>query len=126
MGHKKLQQGMTFWGLASILAALAFFLFLLFKLLPPYLADLKVSTALDGLARQPDAGSMSKGEITASLSKRFDIDDVTHVRLDQDLTIELRGRTKVIRIRYEAVVPMAFNISALLEFDHVAEVISRE
>ena len=48
MGHKKLQKGMTFWGLSFVLGVLAFFLFLLFKLLPPYLIDLKVSTMVAG------------------------------------------------------------------------------
>lgn len=126
MGHKKLQKGMTFWGLSFVLGVLAFFLFLLFKLLPPYLIDLKVSTALNGLAQESDVGSKSKIEITQSLYKRFDVDDITHVELKRDLTLELRGRTKIIRIRYETVVPMAFNISALLEFEHVAEVKSGE
>lgn len=126
MGHKKLQKGMTFWGLSFVLGVLAFFLFLLFKLLPPYLIDLKVSTALNGLAQESDVGSKSKIEITQSLYKRFDVDDITHVELKRDLTLELRGRTKIIRIRYETVVPMAFNISALLKFEHVAEVKSGE
>lgn len=126
MGHKKLQKGMTFWGLSFVLGVLAFFLFLLFKLLPPYLIDLKVSTALNGLAQESDVGSKSKIEITQSLYKRFNVDDITHVELKRDLTLELRGRTKIIRIRYETVVPMAFNISALLEFEHVAEVKSGE
>lgn len=125
MGHMKSQKGMTFWGLSFIVGVLVFFLFLLFKLLPPYLSDMKVSSALAGLAKQPDVGSMSIADIRGSLSKRFDIDDVSHVKLEQDLVVELRGQTKVIRIRYEVVVPMAYNISALLEFDHVEEVISR-
>lgn len=126
MGHKKFQRGMTFWGLSFVLGVLAFFLFLLFKLLPPYLSDLKVSTALNGLAQESDVGLKSKLEIIDGLSRRFDIDMVSHIRLERDLTVELRGRTKIIRIRYETVVPMAFNISALLEFDHVAEVRSGE
>ena len=125
MGNEKLQRGMTIWGLASLLAILAFFLFLLFKLLPPYLDDLKVSTALKGLAQESDVGSMSRAEIIKSLNKRFDIDDVDFIRFDTDLIIQMRGRTKIIRIRYEAVVPMVFNISALLEFDHVAEARAR-
>ena len=126
MGHKKFQQGMTFWGLSFVLGVLAFSLFLLFKLMPPYLADFNVSTALKGLAQESDVGLKSKIEIIDSLAKRFDINNVSHVTLERDLTVELRGRTKIIRIRYETVVPLAFNISALLEFDHVAEVKSGE
>jgi hypothetical protein len=36
--------------------------------------------------------------------------------------MEARGKAKIIRINYETVVPMAFNISALLTFDHSIEV----
>jgi hypothetical protein len=116
------QRGMTMWGLLFVLGVIAFTLFLVFKLLPPYLSDLKVRAALDSLVRQPDAGAMGKAEIMTALYKRFDIDNVTHVKLETDLSIEARDRNKVIRIRYEAVVPMAYNISALLEFDHAREV----
>jgi hypothetical protein len=113
---------MTFWGLIFVLSVIAIVVFFIFKLLPPYLADLKVGGALDSLAREAGVGSMTRLEISKSLEKRFDIDDIAHVRLDRDLFIEARGRTKVIRIRYEAVVPIVFNISALLEFDHIKEV----
>lgn len=120
------QRGLTMWGLVFVLGVIAFAVFLTLKLLPPYLADFKVKGALDSLARQPDFGAMSKGEIGEALSKRFDIDDVRHVNLGEALTIEQRGRVKVVRIKYDAVVPMVANISALLEFDHVKEVRASE
>ena len=120
------QSGMTMWGLLFVLGVIAFAVFLTFKLLPPYLQDLKVKGALDSLARQPDFATMSRSEIGESLSKRFDIDDVTHVNLGEALTIEQRGRLKIVRIKYDAVVPMVANISALLEFDHRKEVRASE
>ncbi len=116
------QRGMTFWGLLFVLGVLAFAIFLLFKLFPPYMNDFKVRSALDSLSHQSDVSTMGKPEIAEALGKRFDIDDVSGVNLGTDLTVEVRGRTKVIRIRYEAVIPMIFNISALLDFDHSKEV----
>ncbi len=116
------QRGMTIWGLMFVLAVLAFVLFLFFKLLPPYMNDLKVKSALESTARDQNIASMAKAEIREALYKRFDIDMVDHVNLSQDFSVESRGRTKVIRITYEVIVPMAFNISALLEFDHAREV----
>jgi len=118
----KNQRGMTMWSLLFVLGVIALIVFLVLKLLPVYLADLKVRSALDSVARQNDSGSMSKGEIIEGLAKRFDIDNVEHVDLSKDLTITARGRVRVIRIKYEAVVPMVANVSALLDFDHQREV----
>jgi hypothetical protein len=122
MRYPASQRGMTMWGLLFVLGVLAFFLFLGFKLLPPYMTDFKVRSALDSLARQNDFSSMSKADIGEALSKRFDIDMVEGVDLSSSLTVDTRGRMKVVRIKYEAVIPMVFNISALLEFDHEKQV----
>ena len=120
------QRGITMWGVLFILGVLAFFLFLLFKLFPPYMTDLKVKSALDSLAKQSDVGSLGKGEISEALSKRFDIDMVEGINLGTALVVETRGRMKVIRIQYEQVIPMAGNISALLEFSHEKQVATGE
>lgn len=126
MQSQKHQAGMTMWSLLFVLGVLAFFLFLFFKLLPPYLDDFKVKGALDSLARQPDVGNMSKAEVTEAIRKRLEIDNADSMDLSQTLVIEARGRMKVIRINYESVVPMVYNISALLIFDHRLEVRSVE
>ncbi len=122
MRNLQQQRGITFWGLSFVLGILAIFLFIGFKLFPPYMESFKVKGALDGLARQPDAGSMTKADVTASLSKRFDVDNISGVNLSKDVTVETRGRTKIIRIRYENVIPVIGNLSILLEFDHAKEV----
>ncbi len=122
MGSKRLQRGITFWGISFVLGVLAFALFLTFNLLPPYLEDVKVKSALDSLVRQPDIATMSKADIAAALDKRFDIDSVTTVKPAKHLFVETRGKVKVIRISYEAVVPLVYNVSALLEFNHAKEV----
>jgi hypothetical protein len=118
----KNQRGMTMWSLLFVLSMIALVVFLVLKLLPVYLADMKVRSALDSVTRQSDAGSMSKGELIEGLAKRFDIDNIEHVNLGKDLTITARGRNRSIRIKYEAVVPMVGNVSALMEFDHQREV----
>lgn len=122
MQNPKRQSGMTMWSLLFVLGTLAFFLFLTFKLLPPYLGDMKIKGALDSLGRQPDAGSMSAPEIQEAIRKRLEIDSADNFDLANSLTITAKGRNKVIRINYESVTPMLFNISALLTFDHSIEV----
>lgn len=115
------QKGMTMWGMIFSLTVLAFVVFLIFKLFPPYMDDFKVSAALDSLGRQSDAGSMAPQEITAALGKRFDIDNISHVN-PGDLKIEQVGKGRVIRLDYEVEVPMAGNLYVLLKFGHRKQV----
>jgi hypothetical protein len=120
------QRGITFWGMMFVIGVMVFFLFIGFKLFPPYMEGFKVKSALDSLGRQPDFSSMSRNDISAALAKRFDIDNVTDVRLDKALIIETRGRVKVVRLKYENVIPIFGNISILLDFDHSKETRSSE
>jgi len=126
MNLKSRQQGMTMWSLTFVLGVIAFVIFLIFKLLPPYVEDMKVRAALDGIARQDNAGAMTRAEIASALSKRFDIDNVDTVKPDQHLTVERAVGKKIIRISYEVVIPMVSNISLLLDFNHIREVASVE
>jgi Domain of unknown function (DUF4845) len=119
----KRQSGMTMWSLLFVFGTLAFFLFLFFKLLPPYMDDFKIKSALDSLGRQPDVGTMTVPEVKEAIRKRLEIDSADDLfDLNKILTVEPRGKTKSIHISYETVVPMAFNISALINFDHSIEV----
>jgi Domain of unknown function (DUF4845) len=122
MQNPKRQSGMTIWSLMFVLGTLAFFVFLFFKLLPPYLSDMKIQGALTSLGRQPDAGSMSIPEIQEAIRKRLEIDSADDFDLSSSLTVTARGKNKLIRINYESVTPIFFNISALLTFDHSVEV----
>jgi hypothetical protein len=121
MTLRHLQQGMTLWGMAFVLSVFAFVVFLVFKLFPPYMDDFKVAAALDSLGRQADSGSMSREEINTALSKRFDIDNISHVGLDE-LKIETVGKNRVIRLNYEVETPILGNLYVLLKFEHHKQV----
>lgn len=116
------QSGATIWQMITIGFLVVIFALLLMKLLPPYLSDLKITGALSSLQKQAAASAMNRKEILVALEKRFDIDDVKHVDLRQDVIIEKRGRMATVTIDYEVQVPLLFNISALLEFNHSVQV----
>ena len=123
MQLKKYQRGMSIWSLSFVVGVFAFIIFLGFKLFPPYMEDFKVRNALDSVARNPDIGSMSKADIALALVKRFDIDNIDTVDTAKHLFVENRGRNaRAVRITYEAVIPLFYNVSVLLDFDHVKEV----
>ncbi len=121
MNLKSRQRGVTIWGMFMISLMVVFFALLLFKLIPPYLQDLKVNAALDSIEQEASGSGMSKPEIIVALRKRFDIDDIDHVD-PADITIQRRGVFIVVDIEYEAIVPLVLNISALIEFNHSAEI----
>ena len=123
MQSRKLQSGMTMWGLLFVLGVIAFMFFIFFKLLPPYITDSKVSSALLSLSKKPDVETMNLAQIKESVRKTLEIDNADNdIDLNKTLTLEQAGKMKVIRINYEAVVPLAGNISALLTFDHSLQV----
>lgn len=126
MNLRSRESGVTVWGLFVIAFFIVFFALLLFKLIPPYLADLKISSAMTSLKRQAEGSTMSRRDILDALEKRFDVDSVTHVDIRRDVIIRKRGTNAVVTIDYETQIPLIFNISALMEFSHSVEVPSSE
>jgi hypothetical protein len=122
MQRKTMQSGMSMWGFMVVVMVAVFFVFLFFKLLPPYLEFFKVKTSLENVAKQPNAANMTRMDIASALDRRFNIEDITRVDVKKDLKIEKApsGRT-LIRIQYQVVVPLVYNVSALLDFDHGVE-----
>jgi Domain of unknown function (DUF4845) len=120
------QSGATIWSMITIGFFVVIFALLLMKLFPPYLSDLKISGALSSLQKQAAASPMSRKDILVALEKRFDIDDITVVDLRQDVIIQVKGRMATVTIDYEVQVPLIFNISALMEFNHSVQVAAGE
>lgn len=122
MGIKK-QKGITMWGIAMIALIVAFFALLVVKLVPTYLMDMKISNALQGVAKQSQQSNMTNADIRRALEKRLEIDMISYQDFDvkQDVSFIKKGRSRIIEIDYEVVTPMFVNISVLVQFDHQAE-----
>jgi len=116
------QNGMTFWGLLVIATLFIFFVVLFFKLLPPYMEYAKVKSALEGIAKQPGTSDLEKSQIKAAFDRRFNIDSVDDIDLNKALIVEKKPGSMTIRITYERRVPLAYNVTALIEFDDTAQV----
>ena len=122
MGINK-QKGITMWGMLMIALIVAFFALLIIKLVPTYLMDMKVKSALEGVSRLSQQSNMSNAAIKTALYKRFSIDNISETEIDlkQDVTFAKKGRNRIIKINYEVVTPMFGNLSVLVQFDHEAE-----
>ncbi len=117
------QSGITMWGLMVVAAVAAFFVFLALKLMPAYINNADVKTDMASLASQPNADRMTPEEIHGSLSRRFEIDSVSHVNLRTDLRVSRPdpGGPQVVEIAYEVRVPLMYNVTALLDFDDTVQ-----
>ena len=122
MHYRHMQRGVSFWGFSMVAFLIGFFTLLTLKLVPPYMENAKVKTALENTVKQPNAANMTKVEFVDALQRRFDVDDVTRANLKTDLTISKStdSRTTKLRIAYEVRIPLAYNINALLTFDESA------
>ena len=125
MQTRMTQKGISFWGLIVVAGVTIFFILMFFKLLPPYIEHAKVKTALENMTQQPNAINMEKSEIKAALQRRLDIDDVNDVDLSKSLFVEKKPGATIIRITYERRVPLAYNVTALIDFNDSVQVNAR-
>jgi hypothetical protein len=108
---------MTFIGLVLIIAAIVFVATIVIKLYPPYVEFLTIKKAITKLANEPSFADMGPKQIMESFDKSASIDRI-RVISGHDLTIAKgNGGKPVVVAEYQVVVPIAGNISALLDFN---------
>lgn len=117
----KPQQGYTLITLIFMLGIFAFFVLLAMKIGPIYLDHSKVKSALAAIEQDKDVATKSEAEIRSSLDKRFNMNYVSDLKV-QDVKIIKRGGYLKIEANYEVVEKIAGNASVLVQFDDVIEV----
>ncbi len=109
------EKGITMWGILMIALIVAFFALLIIKLVPTYLMDLKVKSALEGVSKQSQQSNMTNFAIREALRKRFEVDQIQNeMDVKRDVEFVKRGRSRYIRIAYEVLTPMVGNLSILV------------
>ena len=117
------QKGASMWGLIGGSALVILFALISMKLVPAYLDNNKVSNALASLAEQPGVANWSRRQVIEKISNTLYIDMASDLlNLNEAIEITKTKNTKVFSINYERVIPMAYNISALLDFENSVEV----
>lgn len=106
------------------LAIIIFFSLLIMKLMPHYLDNRKLQTALEGLTSDTGVATMTRRQIIQELTNKLFIDYGTEiVNLQEALMVDKSKGSMSLSVEYEVVVPLAWNISALLDFNNRADVI---
>lgn len=110
------QQGFSFTGFivgAAIFISVAIFAM---KLIPSYMQNAKVQKAFDAMVRDPGLQNASEKDIRMSFFNRaVTIDSVSVVSQD-DIEIFRDNGVLVLSANYSVKVPLAGNVSLLIEF----------
>lgn len=119
----KTQGGWTFWSVLGV-GVLIFILAVLFmKMMPVYLDNYKLQEAMHSVAEDPRAAEWDKRQVVREMTNKLYIDyGADIVDLSRALTLEKTDRQKLIRVQYDEVVPLVYNVSALVEFDNQVEI----
>ncbi len=110
------QKGMTFLGFILI-AVIGLSLVLAgIKIVPNYIEFFSVKKTLASVSNDINFNSMTNAEIIKSFDKKANINYITVIN-GRDLIISSGANgKKVITAQYEVVEPLAFNLSALMDF----------
>lgn len=116
MQSRGTQTGITLIGMLVIAFLIVGFTLLGLKLAPPYMNNFKVKSDLASLSKQPGSAHMAREQIVDGLERRFEIDEVSDVRLSKDLTVKHISGGRAVVIHYVVVVPLVYNLSAMMTF----------
>ena len=123
MQHR--QRGMTMLGILVIIAVVGAWLYAGIRLAPKYLEYMRVASTLEKVR---DEFSSNPGTtefmLRKSVERYFDI-DMVEIITSNDIEINKEGGSFTMRAAYEDTVPLAGNVSFLVEFDKVVEVAAR-
>lgn len=111
------QKGITMWGIMTIVAVGVFFLFLFFKMFPPYLEDAQISSVLSNFASSSGARNKVPAQVIESIERRFDIEGVKNVTR-RDIKIVPEGNSYAVEVDYFVEIPMFGNVSVMIDFEH--------
>jgi predicted lipid carrier protein YhbT len=117
------QQGMSFTGFLFFASLLGFAMLLLIRLVPVYLENYAVKSALKTLQADPELLSKGRLEIMESLEKRWNINMVEHATTKNVTIVRDKGRL-TLRVVYDVTTPILGNVSALVHFDDSIEAVS--
>ncbi len=111
------QSGVSFGGFIMLLALLGGVAVFAMKLIPAYMESGKIQKAFDAIVHDPAMQAATVAEIKESFSKRAIImDNVTTVTTD-DIEISKEGNGLKLSASYSKKIPLAGNVSLLVEFN---------
>ncbi len=109
------QRGMSMISWAVVLIVVAILGTAAFRMVPAYMEHNTISTTIRSVLQDSKTALMSPREIRDGLSKRFTINQVNVIRVD-DLAIVKEGGVLTVSTDYEVREPMFYNVSIVMTF----------
>jgi hypothetical protein len=115
------QRGMTFVGMAFILALVGIIAYAGLRLVPLYLNYLKVARSIDATASEFKSDNPDPGGIRRSLEKHWQIEDISSVD-SKDVEIVKDESGVALHVAYDDSAPYISNVSLTVHFDKTVKV----
>ena len=115
------QQGMTFIGLACILALVGVIGYAGLRLVPLYLNYMKIARTMEMTATEVKGDNPDPGNIRRILERHWSIEDPTAVDV-KDIEITKDDSGVSMHIAYDDTVPYVANVSLSVHFDKTVKV----
>ena len=109
------QRGLGWFGLLFVLAVIGFVSIVVVKTLPMYLNQMKVASAMQKVAADPENGNADPLTIRRDLQKYWDIDDVQYLTV-ADVKVKRTERGRFLSYDYESREHLFYNIYIVIHF----------
>ncbi len=123
MQHR--QRGMTMLGILVLVVVVGAWVYAGIRMAPKYLEFMRVASTLEQVRDEYDSNpGTTEFMLRKAVERRFDI-EMVEVITSNDIDIKKDGAMFTMRAAYEDTVPLAGNVSFLLEFDKSVEINAR-
>ena len=118
---RKSQEGVSFITVMLLAPLVALLVLVVIKLIPVYMEYESVVSSVNSMVGDKAATYTSKNDVVGTLLKRFDVNDVKNVNLD-NIDVQPEGNAFSISIDYEVRTHLFYNIDLLISFSKKGEV----
>ncbi len=123
MQHR--QRGMTMLGILVLVVVVGAWVYAGIRMAPKYLEYMRVASTLEQVRDEYDSNpGTTEFMLRKAVERRFDI-EMVEVITSNDIDIKKDGAMFTMRAAYDDTVPLAGNVSFLLEFDKSVEINAR-
>jgi hypothetical protein len=123
MQHR--QRGMTMLGILVLVVVVGAWVYAGIRMAPKYLEYMRVASTLEQVRDEYDSNpGTTEFMLRKAVERRFDI-EMVEVITSNDIEIKKDNAVFTMRAAYDDTVPLAGNVSFLLEFDKSVEINAR-
>jgi len=110
------QRGMSFGGFIFAAFLLVICAIFGFRLIPAYIQDATINSTFVEISRDPNMQNATPHDILESFDRHSSVDDITAIK-SSDIVVSSDGGRPVLSASYTVKIPVAGNISLILEFN---------